>query len=333
MVSLVVPVYNERLSLEELHREILETAERHALDLEIIFVDDGSVDGSWEAIRTLAQKDWRVCGLRLRRNFGKAAALAAGFRSARGSTIVTMDADLQDDPSELPRLIGALDQGNDLVSGWKRERRDPWRRRLASRVFNAVVSWTTGVRLHDHNCGFKAYRDDVVREIRLYGELHRFVPALAHARGFRIAEVAVNHRPRRFGSSKYGARRLAPGLLDLASVTFTTGFGGRPQHLLGSLGLIALLFGLAGLVYLAVLWFMRLSDPSITPLHQRPLLIYSAAALIMGAQFLSLGLLAELATAYLRRDSDTYSIAEHVGERAASSLGVPPQRTTSGQSQ
>jgi glycosyltransferase involved in cell wall biosynthesis len=231
----------------------------------------------------------------------------------RGNRIVTMDADLQDDPSELPRLLAALDGGYDLVSGWKRRRHDPWRRRLASRVFNAVVSWGTGVRLHDHNCGLKAYRDEVTREIRLYGELHRFIPALADARGFKVTELEVNHRPRRFGASKYGARRLGTGLLDFVSVMFATGFGGRPHHLLGSIGLLALLFGLAGLVYLAVLWFMRLSDPSITELHRRPLLVYSAAALIVGTQLVSLGMLADLVTGYLRRDRDIYSVAERVG--------------------
>lgn len=314
MTSVVIPLYNERSSLELLHREIVQTAERHRLDLEVIFVDDGSIDGAWDVIRALARQDERVRGLRFRRNFGKAAALAAGFDAARGSRIVTMDADLQDDPSELPRLLEALDQGFDLVSGWKRERRDPWPRRLASRVFNTVVSWATGVRLHDHNCGLKAYRREVVREIRLHGELHRFMPALAHARGFTVTELAVNHRPRRFGSSKYGMRRFAIGLLDLLSVKFTTGFGGRPHHLLGSIGLAALLFGLVGLAYLAVLWTMRLSDPSITALHQRPLLIYSAAGLIVGAQLISLGLMAELVTTYLRRDSDGYSVADRVGE-------------------
>ncbi len=310
MISVVVPLYNERPSLEQLHREIVQTAERQQLELEIIFVDDGSTDGSWEVITALAGKDPRVRGLRFRRNFGKAAALEGGFRAARGTRIVTMDADLQDDPSELPRLLDVLDAGYDLVSGWKRTRRDPWRRRVASRVFNAVVSRATGVRLHDHNCGLKVYRSDVVREIRLYGELHRFVPALVHARGFRVTEVVVNHRPRAFGASKYGPLRFLSGLLDLASVTFTTGFGVRPLHLLGSAGLAALMFGVAGMTYLAVLWVMRLSDPSITPLHERPMLTYSAAAVIVGAQLISLGLLAELVTAYLRRDADTYSIAE-----------------------
>jgi len=320
MISVVIPLYNERLSLDTLYGEIVQTAERHRLDLEIIFVDDGSTDGSWEVIRGLARDDARVRGLLFRRNFGKAAALAAGFRAARGASIVTMDADLQDDPAELPRLLEVLDRGYDLVSGWKRERRDPWQRLVASRLFNTVVSRATGVRLHDHNCGLKAYRDEVTREIRLYGELHRFVPALAHARGFKVTELPVHHRPRRFGSSKYGVRRFTTGLLDLASVKFTTGFGGRPHHLLGSIGLAALLFGLAGLVYLSVLWTMRLSDPSITALHQRPLLIYSAAALIVGAQLVSLGLLAELVTAYLRRDNDTFSIAEQVGMAGT----VPP---------
>jgi glycosyltransferase involved in cell wall biosynthesis len=314
-VSVVVPIWNERESLTELHAEVTTAAERDDIPIEIIFVDDGSQDGSWDTIRTIAGRDSRVRAIRFRRNFGKAAALSAGFRAARGQMVMTMDADLQDDPADLPRLLAALDTGYDLVSGWKRQRQDPWHRVLASHLFNTITSWSTGVSLHDHNCGLKAYRREVLREVALYGELHRFIPALAHARGFRVGEIPVNHRARPFGRSKYGLSRSVKGLLDLAAVKFLTGFGGRPHHLLGTFGLVALLTGLVGLGYLAVLWVLRLSDPSIPPLHGRPLMTYSAAALIVGVQLASLGLLASLVTAYAQRERDMYSVAERIGVR------------------
>lgn len=314
MTSVVIPLYNERGALEMLHREIAETAERHDLDLEMVFVDDGSADGAWETIRALARHDRRVRGLRLRRNFGKSAALAAGFQAARGSTIVTMDADLQDDPAELPRLLARLDEGYDLVSGWKRERRDPWQRLLASRVFNTVVSWGTRVRLHDHNCGFKAYRGEVVREIRLYGGLHRFVPALAHARGFKVTEMPVHHRARPFGSSKYGAGRLVTGLMDFLGVMFVSGFAGRPHHLLGALGLVSLAAALGGGAMLGLFWAFRSAEAEVAAFSHSPLFVYVAAGLVLGTQLIALGLLAELLSAHLRRDEDLYSVAERVGE-------------------
>ncbi|MGH7173089.1 MAG: hypothetical protein ACRELG_22640, partial [Gemmataceae bacterium] len=199
----------------------------------------------------------------------------------------------------------------DVISGWKRVRHDPWHKVWPSRVFNQMVSWLTGVRLHDHNCGMKCYRAEIFREVRLYGELHRFIPVLAAARGFRVGEVEINHRPRRFGHSKYGVRRFIKGFLDLLTVKFLTGFGQRPQHLLGGLGLISFLLGNLGLVYLTVIWIIRLWYPEkYDPLHQRPLLIYALAALLLGAQMMSIGFLAELVTAYTSRDEDSYSIAE-----------------------
>jgi dolichol-phosphate mannosyltransferase len=314
LLSLVIPVFNEKESLAPLHAEIAAAAAGANLDPEVLFVDDGSTDGSWEVIRNLAAEDRRVRGFRFRRNFGKAAALSAGFRRAQGDIIITLDADLQDDPAEIPHFLVKLAEGLDVVSGWKRVRHDPWHKVWPSRVFNGLVSWLMGVRLHDHNCGMKCYRAEVFREVRLYGELHRFIPVLAAARGFRVGEIEIRHRPRRFGRSKYGVRRFIKGLLDLLTVKFLTGFGQRPQHLLGSIGLVSFVLGALGMAYLAVTWVIRYFDPTaFEPLHDRPLLIYSVAALLLGAQMISMGLIAELVTAYLGRDEEAYSIAEEAG--------------------
>jgi dolichol-phosphate mannosyltransferase len=311
MISVVIPVYNEKESLAPLLGEIAEVARHAEADLEILFVDDGSTDGSWTVITDLARAHDGVHGIRLRRNFGKAAALSAGFHAARGDVIFTMDADLQDDPKEIPAFLGTLRKGFDVVSGWKKIRHDPWHKVWPSRVFNFLVSRITGVRLHDHNCGMKCYRSVVFREVRLYGELHRFIPVLAAARGFKVGELVVQHRPRRYGRSKYGVRRFIKGFLDLLTVKFLTGFGQRPQHLLGSIGLVSFLAGTIGLAYLAGTWLVNWWAPStFLPLHERPLLIYSVAALLLGAQMMSIGFLAELITAYQSRDEDSYSIAE-----------------------
>jgi dolichol-phosphate mannosyltransferase len=344
----VIPVYNEKESLPVLHSEIVAVADQQRLDLEIVLVDDGSTDGSWKVIKELAQKHGNVHGICFRRNFGKAAALAAGFHAAKGNRILTLDADLQDDPAEIPRFLEMLEHGGvarpeqeakgvtgprpsppaqgmprcdddlpgafDVVSGWKRVRHDPWHKVLPSRVFNSMVSLLTGVHLHDHNCGMKCYRAEVCKEVRLYGELHRFIPVLAAARGFRVGELVINHRPRRFGQSKYGVRRFVKGFLDLLTVKFLTGFGRRPQHLLGSIGLFSFVLGNAGMIYLGVTWLINWFYPKgerpFDPLHERPLLIYSLAALLLGAQMMSIGFLAELITAYQSRDEDCYSIGD-----------------------
>lgn len=320
MISVVVPVYNERDSLALLHAEIAAAAGKAILEVETIFVDDGSNDGSWQVITNLAQAHAHTHGVRFRRNFGKAAALSAGFRAAKGDIILTMDADLQDDPSELPHFLAALAEGHDVVSGWKRVRHDPWHKVFPSRVFNFLVSWLTGVRLHDHNCGMKCYRTEIFREVRLYGELHRFIPVLAAARGYKVGEIVINHRPRRFGHSKYGVRRFVKGFLDLLTVKFLTGFGQRPQHLLGSIGIVCFLAGGLGLAYLGVTWLWRLWLPdAFLPLHERPLLVYAAASLLLGAQMMSIGFLAELITAYLSRDEDSYSVAEETNHTVTKS--------------
>jgi dolichol-phosphate mannosyltransferase len=317
-LSVVLPVFNERPSLRQLYEELSAVAQTHPYELEIIFVDDGSTDGSWEVIRELAAADPRVRGIRFRRNFGKAAALSAGFRAARYPIVMTLDADLQDDPAEIPRFLAKLEEDRlDVVSGWKRVRRDPWHKVIPSRIFNWWVSKTTGVHLHDHNCGMKCYRREVLEEIELYGELHRFVPVLAVARGFRCGEIEIHHRPRLYGRSKFGASRLVKGALDLLTVTFLTGFGQRPQHLLGTLGLLC--FGIGGflLVLLAAAWVWTRVMPGWEPiqLHDRPLVLYSLGLLMVGVQLLSTGLLAELVVAYHARLQPPYSVAETIEGR------------------
>jgi glycosyltransferase involved in cell wall biosynthesis len=318
MLSIVIPVRDERESLETLFREICDVADANEYELDVVFVDDGSSDGSWQAIRDIAGRDPRVQGVRFRRNFGKAAALSAGFETARGDVVMTLDADLQDDPREIPRFLAALSEGLDVVSGWKKVRNDPWHKVLPSRAFNRIASWLTGVGLHDHNCGMKCYRREVLGEVNLYGELHRFVPILAAARGFTVGEIVVRHRARPFGRSKYGVGRLPKGFLDLLTVKFLTGFHQRPQHVLGTIGLLSFALGTTGLVYLSLYWIAGQLHPewNLMPLHQRPALIYSLAALLFGGQLMSLGFLAELITAYHMRDTDAYSVAERTTRHA-----------------
>jgi glycosyltransferase involved in cell wall biosynthesis len=316
MLSIIVPTYNEADSLRELHREIAAACDGHGVEVEVIFVDDGSTDGSWDEIDELSEADPRVSGIRFRRNFGKAAALTAGMQEARGETLMMMDADLQDDPAEIPAFLAKLDDGFDVVNGWKKRRLDPWHKTLPSKVFNGLVSRLTGLRLHDHNCGLKMFRSEVAHEVRIYGELHRFIAVLAHARGFRVTELAVNHRPRKHGRSKYGVRRFLRGLLDLITVKFLTGFGQRPQHLLGAVGLVFFALGLAGLGYLGVLWLLTQTGVhDFGAIGPRPLLAYSIAFTLLGGQAMSFGLIAELIVSYTSRDHDTFSVRERTGPR------------------
>jgi glycosyltransferase involved in cell wall biosynthesis len=319
MISVVIPVRDEAESLAELHGELSAVFAGLARGpVEFIFVDDGSRDRSWSVILALSESDPRVSAIRFRRNFGKAAALTAAFQSAVGALVFTLDGDLQDDPAEIPRFLDRLEEGegHDVVSGWKKTRHDPWHKVYPSRVFNWLVSRLTGCRLHDHNCGFKLYRCEVLREIGLYGELHRFIPVLAHARGFRVAELEVRHRRRRHGVSKYGASRFMKGFLDLLTVRFLTRFRERPLHMLGGIGLT--LFGLGGLgmLSLAVMWL----DPANRPIGTRPLLFYSIAFLLVGVQLVTLGILAELVTAYNIRTEDVYSISEQIPSSARQAL-------------
>jgi len=292
VISVVVPVYNEERSVALLADELDSALQPLGTPWETIFVDDGSTDGTFAAVTRLHAARDDVVVVRLRRNFGKAAALAAGFAQARGDVIVTIDGDLQDDPAEIPHLLAKLDEGFDLVSGWKSNRRDPLRRRILSRVFNTVTRWISGVRLHDMNCGLKAYRPEVVRGLRLYGELHRFIPVLAQQRGFRVAELPVNHRPREHGRSRYGIERYLRGFLDLLTVSFLGRYRHRPLHLFGGLGLTLWLAGIGILLYLTVVKLMGHA------IGQRPLLILGVLLVVVGIQVFSLGLITELITSH-----------------------------------
>ncbi len=290
MISVVVPVHDEEHSVEPLFGELRAALDPLGSEWEVLFVDDGSTDGTFGALMRLHDREPGVRIVRLRRNFGKASALAAGFAQAAGDVVVTIDGDLQDDPAEIPRLLAKLDEGFDLVSGWKTRRRDPLRRRIVSRVFNGVTGRISGLRLHDLNCGLKAYRAEVLRGLRIYGELHRFIPVLAHYRGFRVAEVSVNHRPRGHGRSRYGMERYLRGFFDLLTVTFMGRYRYRPLHLFGGLGL---LLGGVGFVVLAYLTVVKLMGHGI---GQRPLLTLGVLLVVVGIQLFSLGLVGELVT-------------------------------------
>ena len=319
LLSLIIPVFNERESLTLLLAEIVEVARGLERKIEVIFVDDGSTDGSWETIRDLSAADERVRGIRFRRNFGKSAALQAGFQSARGSIVMTLDADLQDDPHEIPRFLAMIGDGFDVVSGWKKVRFDPWHKVFPSRVFNLFVGWVTGVWLHDHNCGFKAYRADVLREISLQGELHRFIPILAAARGFKVGELVINHRPRKFGFSKYGWPRFVKGFLDLITVHFLTKFGRRPKHLLGSYGLASGCLGIMGVVLFAIaLWIGVTTQGTLAFLAGIVGLGLSFTLLVVTPIFLVGGLLAELVTARKMREQEPFSVAERTPSKTDS---------------
>ena len=292
MISVVVPVHDEERSVALLHEELQAALEPLGEQWEAVFVDDGSSDGTFSALTRLHARADNVRVVRLRRNFGKSAALAAGFQQASGETVVTIDGDLQDDPAEIPRLLAKLEEGFDLVSGWKTKRRDPWRRRIPSRLFNWVTGRVSGLRLHDMNCGVKAYRAEVLRGLRIYGELHRFLPVLAHYRGFRVAELPVNHRPRTHGRSRYGMERYVRGFLDLLTVTFMGRYRHRPLHLFGGLGLVLGLIGFAVLVYLTI---VKAAGEAI---GHRPLLTLGVLLVVVGLQFFSLGLMSELITSH-----------------------------------
>jgi glycosyltransferase involved in cell wall biosynthesis len=311
-LSVVIPVLNERESLPGLLDELELSCSPLGLDWEVIVVDDGSSDGSFGLVGELAADRPWLGALRLRTNYGKSAALAAGFDASTGDVIVTIDGDGQDDPADIPALLEALEAGSDLVSGWKVDRRDPLGRRLASRVFNGVTSRISGQRLHDMNCGLKAYRGECARSLELYGDLHRFVAVLAAQEGWRVSELPVNHRPRNFGSSKFGRERYLRGALDLLTVTFLGRWQHRPLHLFGTIGVAFFAIGVAISIYLTVL---KLTGESI---GERPLLFLGLLLIIVGVQLLSLGLVGQLLLVVSRRDGapPTARISSRTGSQA-----------------
>jgi glycosyltransferase involved in cell wall biosynthesis len=305
MISFVIPLFNEEQSLEALYREVSQALEPLPFEHEIIFVDDGSTDQSPAILQDLYQRDRKhVRAIQFRRNFGKTAALTAGFARARGEIIVTMDADLQDDPHELPKLLDKLEEGYDMVGAWRVNRRDPISKRWPSKFANLTVSTLTGIKLRDVNCGFKVYRRQVVQDLKLYGELHRFVPVLAHWRGFRVTEAPVIHHPRQFGRSKFGVRRFARGYIDFLSVLFLTSYLRRPMHLFGLAGSILAAIGTLIMLYLAGLWVFE------GGIGWRPLLFFGTTALVVGIQLISVGLLGEMLRNATFRAEEEYSIRQ-----------------------
>jgi glycosyltransferase involved in cell wall biosynthesis len=304
-VSVLVPVRDEAATVGELAARVASVLDELGKSFEILFIDDGSRDGTPARIREARSRDARVKLVRLRRNFGKAAALCAGFDHSSGQVIITMDGDLQDDPDEIPRFLAALEEGDlDLVSGWKRRRQDPVSKTLPSRLFNWVTRQLAQVDLHDFNCGFKAYRREVLAEIAVYGELHRYIPVLASRRGFAIGEIQVAHHPRRHGVSKYGWDRFYKGLLDLITVLFITRYTRRPLHLFGAFGLLFLMGGFGINSYLAWIWFGG------EHLSNRPLLLLGVLLMLLGIQVLTTGLIGEMITFKNFRRRDSYSIKE-----------------------
>jgi dolichol-phosphate mannosyltransferase len=303
LVSVVVPIYNEAPTLGTLVHEISATLGEVAY--EIILLDDGSSDASWSTIVALAEEFAAVRGIRLRRNFGKATALAVGFEAARGREIITLDADLQDDPAEIPRFRALLAEGYGVVSGWKKTRHDPLSKRLPSAFFNFITRATSGVKLHDFNCGFKAYTAEAAKSVRLYGELHRYIPVLAAAEGFRVGELVVNHRPRTSGNSKYGWKRFIRGALDLLTTVVLTRYLRRPAHFFGGLGLVFGAIGIGVLLWLTIGWFFGNRG-----IGQRPLFFFGILSTLLSAQMLSIGLIAELILFRTERRSQEAFIAE-----------------------
>jgi len=318
-LSLVIPVYNEHESLPVLHEKITEVMASLSIEWECVFIDDGSSDGSTDILLQLQQADPHVVVVIQRRNFGKSLALNVGFEVAEGDVIITMDADLQDEPTEIPRLLVKLDEGYDVVSGWKKDRQDPISKTLPSKVANGMTALLTGVKLNDMNSGFKAYRTDCVRSLQLYGDLHRYIPALAEDAGFQIAEIPVTHHKRKFGKSKYGPGRLLSAGFDLMTVVFLSRYSRRPLHLFGGTGAALFMSGLLLNLVLTIQWLGG------EVLSSRPALILGVLLMVMGVQLLTIGLLAELLVSYIQRNEDPLNTVRKVHRPTHS---TPDQKLT-----
>jgi glycosyltransferase involved in cell wall biosynthesis len=311
-ISVVVPVLNEEESLSLLHQRLSEALAGSGASYEIIMVDDGSSDRSFDIMRELQAQDEHLRLVRFRRNYGQTAAFAAGFDRAQGDVVITIDADLQNDPADIPALMAKIAAGYDVVSGWRVDRQDRFLdRRLPSIVANRLIAWATGVRIHDYGCSLKAYRRDVLADVQLYGELHRFLPALAHAAGARVTEIPVSHHPRRFGKAKYGLSRTLKVILDILAVRFLMSYSTRPIHIFGLLGLLSFFAGMVVLLYLAVVRLLLLQ-----PIANRPLTLFGILLTMLGVQLVTSGLLAELVTRtyYESQGKPIYTVREELGE-------------------
>lgn len=309
MYSIIIPVYNEEGNLNLLHSKLTESLQTLTGDFEIIFVDDGSTDSSFKDLTELAKKDSRVTVVRLSRNFGKSAAMTAGYKESKGDILINLDADLQDDPAEIPKLISKLEEGYDFVIGWRKKRNDKLDKTLPSKIFNGVVSRFSGVELHDFNCGFKVYRKEVLDDIPLYSDMHRFIPVLAAKRGFKVVELPVEHHPRHAGVSKYGIGRTLRGLLDFVSVLFLTAYLSRPMHFFGTFGVLSMtLGGLAGA------WMLVLKFGYAVNFVNTPLPLLCVFLVLLGIQFILLGLISEMLTRtyFESKGRDTYRVAQRV---------------------
>lgn len=307
-ISVIIPLYNEAESLEELNSKILKVLLTLPLNHEIIYINDGSTDQSFEVLKKLYQQNEKIKVIQFKKNFGKSAALACGFDEADGDLIITLDADLQDDPEEIPNLISKINEGYDLVSGWKKGRNDNFIKLISSKFFNLTVSALSGIKLHDFNCGFKIYRNEVIKNIEVYGELHRFLPVLAHQKGFKIGELAVAHSPRKFGKSKYGKfglRRLNNYFLDIMNVILITKYAKKPVHFFGSFGILASFVGFIFCLYLTILWLLGQR-----PISNRPLLFLGILLIIVGVQLISLGFLGEMIIRSTHKKEDQYYISQ-----------------------
>lgn len=304
-ISIVIPLYNEHESLAELTRKIVSEISALNKQFEILYIDDGSTDNSFEVLSVLKEEYPVIRVIQFRRNFGKSAALSEGFNLARGEAVITMDADLQDDPAEIPNLLQKLEEGFDLVSGWKKKRNDPITKTIPSKLFNFITRKISGISIHDFNCGLKAYRKEVIKAIPVYGELHRYLPVLAHWQGFKIGEIEVHHHARKFGKSKFGVRRFFSGFFDLLTVLFITRYRQKPMHLFGFFGLFFGITGVGILAYLSILWLQGQG------IGQRPLLFLGVLLVIVGAQMFSLGLIGEMITS-TRDQSIKYTIKKTI---------------------
>lgn len=307
-ISVVIPVYNEEESIQPLYDALTAQLNTIGQPYEVIFVDDGSRDGSFDRVTALHERDPRVRAIRFRRNFGKTPALVAGFAEARGDVVFTMDADLQDDPAEIPLFLDQLANGYDLVSGWKYPRHDPPTKTIPSFFFNRMIWATTGVKLHDINCGFKAYRREIIEELKLYGELHRFIPILAHQRGFKVTEVKVRHHRRKYGKSKFGAGRFMRGFLDLLMVIFLVSYMRTPLRFFGTVGLLTTLLGVGIDLYIVLDRYLPFGSGQ--PIHTRPLLFVGIVLLIFGISFILTGLQSEMIRHFAYRPQDEYSVRQ-----------------------